>query len=561
MIFKQKILTKADLQLKMTVYVTSAVLFVSAVILFILTSFIRGDYEQLLNDRITDDLAAITQNIEQRMERVENVTTSMASVIPLIVDNKREIDSLLYNTAKSMEDVRCVSMLFDKGYDSKNDGYVERMAYFDDNHDIQLTTYINGEEFVGTPSWNIVLKGGKSLWLGPVKEYYTEALVVVYFVPFYNTKHERIGMIYSELRLSYLTSFVTQHKVRKDIDISIYSKEGAEFVAPDEYIRHVAPQNLIVRESHIEHLGWKVVCSADRKIINTAVRNALLTILFIIILLFLVITFVIWYTVKHIAQPFVQKQQRIEKEKAVMDSELQLAASAQKELVPHIFPPFTGCEGVDISACLNPARNVGGDLYDYFIQEDKLHFCIGDVSGKGIQASLFMSATHYLFRIVATAKTPANAVEYINRSLCSDNEQCRFVTFWYGCLNLCSGELEYVNAGHDAPIMLRNGKAELLPMAENMPLGVLEDAEFVSKKINLEKDDIILLYTDGVTEAMNVSGKEFGRQSVVEAVGKSPSLETSVVLENVYKRVQQHAAGAIQSDDITMLCFKFLHKK
>ena len=188
-----------------------------------------------------------------------------------------------------------------------------------------------------------------------------------------------------------------------------------------------------------------------------------------------------------------------------------------------------------------------------------MFFCIGDVSGKGVQASLFMSAAHYLFRSMAAGMSAVDVARQMNVSLCADNEQCRFITFWFGCLDLGSGSLEYVNAGHDAPVLLGRSGLEALPLSENMPLGVWDEAEFISGRIALHPGDILLLYTDGVTEAMDAAGNEFGVDRLNEAVLAAGASTASGVIGSVLDRVRQHASGVDQSDDITMLCLRYIN--
>lgn len=554
----KKILTKAGLQIRMTVFITSAVLLISAIVLLIMAIFIRKSYESLMDERISDDLAAITQNIEQRMLRMEDATKTMASIAPPLLGRRSDIDSLLVYSLGAIEDIQSVSMVFRDGFIAGEDGIFVRYAHFDAAHNIVLSTIDTSHTDERNHYWQEGYVQGKSFWTEPAQESASGKDIICCYVPLNDTTGERIGITGQSAALSDLTSFVTQYKVREDIDISIYTSVGTMVVAPDDYILDIPQEDLITRELTIDHLGWKVILSADRSIIDKEVRKALLSIALLILLMFLVITLAIRVTVRHVAKPFVERQQQVEKENAVMDNELMLAAGAQQELIPHTFPPFPNHKGIDIAACLHPARDVGGDLYDYFVNDDHLYFCIGDVSGKGLQASLFMAATHYLFRSVAAGMPASDAVKQMNISLCTDNEKCRFVTFWFGCLDLATGELEYVNAGHDAPVIVRDGKVDTFPSSENISLGIWDEADFVSRTTNLIPGDMLLLYTDGITEAMDINGCEFGRKKLFEAVGTTPAANASDVIDSMLRQVRQHASGAVQSDDITMLCIKYL---
>ena len=555
-----KITTKGGLQVRMTIYVASAVLLISTAALVIMAGRIRRDYEGMLDSRITDDLVAITQNIEQRMLRIEDASNTMVNIASSLVEDRSDLDSVLYRTVHSINDILGMSIIFQKGY-GVDGRFYEPYAYFDKDRNILSGTKIYDGEPDERYHWQECYDSEMSMWSDPTTGDISGRDIVCYVAPVFDNLGEHIGVSYSWVPLSYVTSFVTSYKIRKDIDISIYNGKGAMLVAPDDYILELSPDELITREVEIEHLGWKVILSADRNVIDGEVRQKLISLAVMILLMSILLVLAIIFVVKHVARPFVRRQHLIEKEKAVMDNEMQLASAAQKELIPHVSPPFPERKGLDLSATLYPAREVGGDLYDYFIMGNTLYFCIGDVSGKGVQASLFMAATHYLFRNVVARSAAADAAGQINASLCADNENCRFITFWFGCLDLASGRLEYVNAGHNAPVLVRDGRVEFFPESDNMPFGISDDERFISKSTVLLPGDTLLLYTDGVTEAMDADGREFGTEPMMQAAESVSDGSASGVIGKVLERVRQHASGAAQSDDITMLCVKFIESE
>ena len=551
-------MTKGGLQIRMTVFVTSAVLLISTAVLVIMAGRISRDYEKMLDNRISDDLVAITRNIEQRMLRIEDATRTIVNTASLLVEDISDLDSVLYHTVYSINDILGMSIIYSKDY-----GFVgkfcERYAYLDHNGRILSGTKVYEGEPDARYHWQECYDRETSMWSDPTEGEISGLDIVCYVMPVFDDEGEHAGVSYSWVPLSYVTSFVTSYKIREDIDISIYNGNGAMLVAPDDYILKLSPDDLIVREAEIGHLGWKVILSADRNIIEEEVRKRLVSLGVMILLMSILLVLAIAFVVRHVARPFARRQYLIEKEKAVMDNEMQLASAAQKELIPHVSPPFPERKGIDISATLYPARKVGGDLYDYFILGNTLYFCIGDVSGKGVQASLFMAATHYLFRSVAAGNTAAADVAgRINVSLCADNENCRFITFWFGCLDLASGRLEYVNAGHGAPVLVRNGKAEFFPLSDNMPLGIYDGERYISRSAVLLPGDILLLYTDGVTEAMNPDENVLGPGPMMQAAESVSDGSASDVVGKVLERVIQHTSGAELSDDVTMLCVKFI---
>lgn len=167
-----------------------------------------------------------------------------------------------------------------------------------------------------------------------------------------------------------------------------------------------------------------------------------------------------------------------------------------------------------------------------------------------------MAATHYLFRNAASAPSVNEAVQQINRSLCTDNEQCNFVTFFFGRLDLKTGMLEYCNAGHNAPILIHGGEARFFAESESMPLGVWDEADYPSHTLQLSPDDTLLLYTDGVTEAMNAEGEKLGDDATLRCTATCLSESPEEIIAHLLQCVKRHADGAPQSDDITMLCIR-----
>lgn len=241
-----------------------------------------------------------------------------------------------------------------------------------------------------------------------------------------------------------------------------------------------------------------------------------------------------------------------------MENELEIAKGIQMSMIPKIFPPYPERGDIDIFASIVPAKEVGGDLFDFFIQDEKLYFCIGDVSGKGVPASLVMAVTRSLFRTVAAhEKSPGRIVTTMNGSMSDMNESNMFVTFFCGVLDLQTGHLRYCNAGHDAPVLLNTSKT-LLPVVSNVPLGVVPGAAFQEQETDLRYDDAIFLYTDGVTEAENISHEFFGEQRMLGAL--SGLKGSKAHLEEMQKAVSGFVGDAVQSDDITMLFIHYLNE-
>ena len=243
-------------------------------------------------------------------------------------------------------------------------------------------------------------------------------------------------------------------------------------------------------------------------------------------------------------------------QKASIENELKVASDIQMSMVPRIFPAFPNRKDIDLYASMTPAKEVGGDLYDFFVQDERLHFCIGDVSGKGIPASLFMAVTRNLFRIVAQqGHTPAEVATQINNILSHDNEQCMFVTMFIGCADLRTGRLEYCNCGHNAPLL----DGEFMRMGHcNQPLGLWEGDVFEGEALDDVRGHRLLLYTDGLNEAENGRQEQLGNDRLRGLMAGMGAMDSEGVVERLKEAVERHRDGAEPNDDLTVVCLRFM---
>ncbi len=242
-----------------------------------------------------------------------------------------------------------------------------------------------------------------------------------------------------------------------------------------------------------------------------------------------------------------------------IESELRIARDIQMGMVPKIFPPFPDRDDVDLYATLTPAKEVGGDLYDFFIDSGRLYFAIGDVSGKGVPASLFMAVTRSIFRsIAAFYDDPAQILSSMNDSIAETNESNMFVTLFIGILDLATGELRYCNAGHNPPVIITpSGEVAFMHVKPNIAAGLFTGFKFESERTQVALGTTIFLYTDGLTEAENAAKELFGDGRLLDALAGTAGKEPYEVTEKISKVVAAHVAGAEQSDDLTILTIKY----
>jgi serine phosphatase RsbU (regulator of sigma subunit) len=251
-----------------------------------------------------------------------------------------------------------------------------------------------------------------------------------------------------------------------------------------------------------------------------------------------------------------------------IESELRIARDIQKSMVPNVFPTDPG---IQLYASMMPAKEVGGDFYNYLLTDDRLYFCLGDVSGKGIPASLFMAQATRLFRSLASQHMmPADIANRMNAELSADNEEGMFVTMFIGLVNLKTGRLDFCNAGHNPPVIWNapkpgetkaarnenNEKATFMEVEANTPIALWPEVGYVGESIDNIKGRAIFIYSDGLTEAEDKDLKQFGEDRLLDILLHTDFDSAMHVVETLKSEIDHHRAGAIPNDDLTMLCLR-----
>ena len=281
---------------------------------------------------------------------------------------------------------------------------------------------------------------------------------------------------------------------------------------------------------------WKEVLSPVRKMMRRIFLMALACLLFLLLILNL----------------FFRNERRLREagiREASLGSELRIARRVQEEMLPK---PIPLPEGVSIQGYLDPAKEVGGDLYDYFMRDGKLYFCIADVSGKSVSAAIVMSVVLSLFRMVSDQEDdPARMLVEINRNACRNNATGMFVTLFVGVLDLATGVMRYCNAGHDHPALVGDSVMEL-PAIANIPIGVFDDFEYRAQETVITPGSVLYMHTDGVTEAKNTLRQQYGKLRLFKTLAESPRNPEDMI-RAVADSISTFVGQAEQSDDITML--------
>lgn len=256
---------------------------------------------------------------------------------------------------------------------------------------------------------------------------------------------------------------------------------------------------------------------------------------------------------------YIANLSKMTAEKERIGAELDVARHIQASMLPCIFPPFPERHEFDIYATMTPAKEVGGDFYDFFfVDNDHLALVMADVSGKGVPAALFMMISKTLIKSIAqNGLSPAKVLEKVNNQLCENNEAEMFVTVWLGILEISTGKMKCVNAGHEFPaIMRKGGNWELYKDKHGFVVAGMENAKYKEYELEFNPGDKLFVYTDGVAEATNVNNELYGTERMINALNKAKDKQVKELLESVHGDVDAFAGDAEQFDDITMLTLK-----
>ena len=257
---------------------------------------------------------------------------------------------------------------------------------------------------------------------------------------------------------------------------------------------------------------------------------------------------------------YIDQVKKVTAEKERIGAELDMASRIQGSQLPRLFPPFPDRNEFSLYASMTPAKEVGGDFYDFFmIDNDHMGFVMADVSGKGVPAALLMMVSRVLIKsTMQNGKGPAETLKSVNNQLCEGNDADFFVTVWLAVLEISTGKGVAANAGHEHPALRRaDGSYDLIVYKHSMPVGVMRDLPFREHEFQLNPGDSFFVYTDGVVEATDADKELYGSDRMLQALNRNPDAQPEQMLANISQDIDRFVDGAEQFDDITMLCFRY----
>lgn len=460
-----------------------------------------------------DSVAAATRAI---VSTIENTTSVAVAFVPDYFPSK----------GKFYEP--CSSRISDDSVFTRNIGSAE--------HDYTLMEWYQ-DGFVHDSCW----------WCEPyLDDSGSQAWVVSCSYPVRNAEGEVVAVVCVDLSLDYLQDMSEYLQVYPESFYSISSSTGGEIVPIGDTI---PGRRYHTFDREIQATGWHISIVIPDDVMFADLRRISLLVSILMLLGLALLVLIVLRSGK-----VAQRLAAVSSQNERIENELTIARTIQMAMLPKVFPPFLDRLDMNVYGMVEPAKEIGGDLYDFYVRNDKLFFAIGDVSGKGIPAALVMAMTRSLFRSVTSYEERAEHIMMrLNDALTEQNDQNMFVTLFLGVLDLTTGKLNYCNAGHNAPILHQR----FMDVKHNLPLGIQRDFAYEAQQIQMHYNDALFLYTDGLTEAENGKHEQYGEQQMLDKIIALVDSRPREVVEQMYADVKRFVDGAQQSDDLTMLCIRY----
>ena len=573
---------QSSLSARLTYRIMAVVLVMMVVIAGVVYFTVREYMLDEAEERYLGFLLENHQEIRRRLSDVHVAAENNVHDIERDIDNPDMMFDHMQRIIRQNRSIVCCALLFKQDY-YPSKGRVFVPCARKDAADSIIVSRIDStyNSYFYREWFQNQLKADKSVWTKPYFESQFFAgdqeprLLTTYAVPIHDHNGHPVALLCADLSLEWLRSELMDdieeinsqyEKGRKyQSYFFIIDREGAYIIHPNKELmltpcdRNIGKTMLAHRGTcvmeidgvksrlyyrSLKYVNWTMVIVAPLDVILTNAKVLNIIILLVMVLGLVAIYLLCRRQIKEIADPFAAQ-------KAAVDRELTIAHNIQMALLPKPFPDHSD---VDLYASQTPTRDVGGDLYDYFVHDGRLVFCIGDVSGKGVPAALLMAVMRSMFRSEARrACSAAEIVGTMNRNLSEEYAGGDFVTMFVGILDLASGHLDYCNAGHEAPLV----SGQLLDVKRNLPVGALSDWTYEGQQTQLKPGDMLFLYTDGLSEAMNNKGELLGRQRVQQLASEHSQDTAQQLVELMEAEVHRHAGDAEQNDDITLLAIRW----
>ncbi len=534
-------------------------IFIAAILLIAVGTgyylYLRHDIRLGAEKRANLVLEQTEKLILSRMGRVETIVNCMQ----MLAEHSLEDPDTMYSISRYMvehaQQVTGAGISFIENYYPEKGHWFQAYAGYPKGSDSLVIKQLGGAHH-DYLSMDWYLKGFESengCWSDPYFDHDGgHAAMMTFARALKDASGKKVGVIGADITLDTLASIVSNIRIFPHSYCTLVSEATGEIIVgpPDidkvaghyhTYTKHITGKNMILTLT---------IANAD---MYKRLRKSSLAFFFLALGCFFSVFFIAYRSVQNLVKLSEEKlkNQHIE-------DELTIARNIQMSLVPSQIKGKEAVPQLDICGFLQPAKFVGGDLYDYYVRDNKLIFCIGDISGKGVPAAMLMAITHSLFRTLSAHNNqPELIMQAINHSSSENNPDIMFITMFLGVLDLETGVITYCNAGHNPPILIQSGKAEYMDTAANLILGVEPDAKYTSKTLQLGAGDTLFLYTDGLTEAENIEKNLFGEENALKTADGFGNLPAEEQIGKMCQDLQRFVGTAEQSDDLTMLAIRF----
>lgn len=528
----------------------SALLLVSVIYYF----HIRKEALHTAQMRAEAMLKTTERIIATRMGKIEIAVNTMQSMAEYALDDPDAMFEIAGYITDANQRIMGAGIAFKEDYYPEKGHWYETYVGYQNGSDTLVSRQIGSAEhdYFQMDWFKQGMAAKEGFWSNP---YFDNAggktYMISYCCPIFDTANEAVGVICTDVSLDTLAGIVQGMSLYSHSYCTLISGDGTLLIPQPESAKKKGKKHVFTEEIDGKNMTMTIIIpDADMY------RRLRLSSLF-----FALVALTGIFTVAFIAHRLVRnllKLNEIQIKEQHIEDELAIASTIQQALLPSgkLNPSI---HSIDIKGLQIPAKFVGGDLYDYYVRDNKLFFCVGDVSGKGVPAALLMTISHSLFRTVSAREDhPEQIMETLNSSISDNNPDIMFITMFLGVMDLSTGTIRYCNAGHNPPIVIRNGQAEILSTEPSLLLGVEMNARYTANELTLLPGDTLFLYTDGLTEAENIRKELFGERRALETAAISGTLTASEQMERMQQAVHTFVDGAEQSDDLTMLVIRFM---
>ena len=527
-------------------------IFVLALVSVAYYFYIRREALHTAERRAELTLQNTERTIHIRMGKIETTVNAMGPMAEYALDDPDAMYDIAHHTLEASSRIMGAGIAFIADYYPEKGHWFETYVGYHKGCDTLVTEQIGcaGHDYLNMDWFQKGLASEKGSWTDP---YYDNAggkdYMISYCLPIRDTSGEAVGLIIADVTLDTLSSIVSSVKLYPHSYCTLVAGDGTVLVGPP------ADQKLKGKvHSFSETIDGKnmilTLVVPDSDMYWRLRRSSLF-----FALVALTGVFTVFFISSRSIQNLWQLNEVRIKEQHIED-ELAIARNIQQSLLPSEELSTTS-NTLDVKGLQIPAKFVGGDLYDYYIRDNKLLFCIGDVSGKGVPAALLMAIAHSLFRTLsAHDDRPESITQALNASISDNNPDIMFITMFLGVMDLSTGIVRYCNAGHNPPILVRKGGAALIDTEPCLLLGVDLDAKYTVHELALVPGDSLFLYTDGLTEAENVDKELFGESRALKVAAGFVSKTAQEQVDAMRQAVKEYTDGAEQSDDLTLLVIR-----